>query len=77
VVLADGGTVHVRSIRPDDRQRLVDFHRRQSPESIYLRYFTARPRLSDTEVEHLTTVDYVDRMAFVALRDEDLVGVAR
>jgi acyl-CoA synthetase (NDP forming)/RimJ/RimL family protein N-acetyltransferase len=77
VVLSDGGTVHVRPIRPDDHHRLLDFHSRQSPESIYFRYFTPRPRLSEREVEHLTTVDYVDRMAFVALRDDELVGVAR
>lgn len=77
VVLSDGGTVHIRPIRPDDAARIVDFHGRQSPESIYFRYFTPHPRLSDDEVAHLTNVDYVDRMAFVALHDDDLVGVAR
>ncbi|HEX6422437.1 MAG TPA: GNAT family N-acetyltransferase [Acidimicrobiales bacterium] len=77
VVLSDGGTVRVRPIRPDDAERLVDFHGRQSPESIYFRYFTPHPELSDDEVEHLTNVDYVDRMAFVALRADVLVGVAR
>ena len=77
VVLSDGGTVRIRPIRPDDAERIVDFHGRQSPESIYFRYFTPHPQLSDEEVEHLTTVDYVDRMAFVALRADALVGVAR
>jgi acyl-CoA synthetase (NDP forming)/GNAT superfamily N-acetyltransferase len=77
VVLADGSTVQVRPIRPDDGPRILDFHERQSPESIYFRYFTPRPKLSDADVEHLTHVDYVDRMAFVALRDDQLIGVAR
>jgi acyl-CoA synthetase (NDP forming)/RimJ/RimL family protein N-acetyltransferase len=77
VVLSDGGTVRLRPIRPDDGARIVEFHGRQSPESIYFRYFTPHPRLSDDEVTHLTTVDYVDRMAFVALRDDVMVGVAR
>ncbi len=77
VVLSDGGTVRLRPIRPDDGPRILDFHSRQSPESIYFRYFTPRPRLSAKEVDHLTHVDYVDRMAFVALRDDELVGVAR
>jgi hypothetical protein len=77
VVLSDGGTVHLRPIRPDDGPRILDFHSRQSPESIYFRYFTPRPRLSEKEVDHLTHVDYVDRMAFVALRDDDLIAVAR
>jgi acyl-CoA synthetase (NDP forming)/RimJ/RimL family protein N-acetyltransferase len=77
VVLADGGTAHIRAIRPDDAPRIVDFHGRQSPESIYFRYFTPRPRLPDQEVERLTHLDYSDRMAFVALRDDVIVGVAR
>jgi succinyl-CoA synthetase alpha subunit/RimJ/RimL family protein N-acetyltransferase len=77
VVLSDGGTVRIRPIRPDDGARIVDFHGRQSPESIYYRYFTPHPELSDDEVRHLTHVDYVDRMAFVALRDDVMVAVAR
>ena len=77
VVLADGGTTHIRPIRPDDGPRVVDFHGRQSPESIYFRYFTPRPYLPEAEVERLTHVDYSDRMAFVALLDDVLVGVAR
>lgn len=77
VVLSDGATVRMRPIRPDDGPRILDFHSRQSPESIYFRYFTPRPRLSDKEVEHLTNVDYVDRMAFVAVLDDDLIAVAR
>ena len=43
VVLSDGRTVRIRPIRPDDGPRIVDFHGRQSPESIYFRYF-APPR---------------------------------
>ena len=77
VVLSDGGTARVRPIRPDDGARLLDFHGRQSPESIYFRYFSPRPHLSDSEVAHLVTVDYADRMAFIALLDDEMVGVAR
>jgi acyl-CoA synthetase (NDP forming)/RimJ/RimL family protein N-acetyltransferase len=77
VVLADGATVHLRPIRPRDAERLVAFHGRQSAESIYYRFFSARPRLSDKEVERFTHVDYVDRMAFVALLGDDLIGVSR
>ena len=76
-VLADGTTVSLRPIRPDDGPRIHEFHARQSPESIYFRYFTARPRLSAREVDELTQVDYEDRMVFVALRDDQLVGTAR
>ncbi|MBK5222637.1 MAG: GNAT family N-acetyltransferase [Acidimicrobiia bacterium] len=77
VLLVDGATVRVRPIRPDDADRIVAFHNRQSPESIYLRFFSARPRLSPRDVERFTQVDYVDRMAFVAVLGDDLIGVAR
>ncbi len=77
VVLSDGSTIHVRPIRPDDGDGLVDFHERQSRESIYFRFFSPRPHLSDKDVHHLTNVDGIDRMAFVAERDDELLGVAR
>ncbi|MEZ5204874.1 MAG: GNAT family N-acetyltransferase [Acidimicrobiales bacterium] len=77
VLLSDGGTMAVRPIRPDDAERIVAFHERQSPESIYFRFFSPRPRLSERDVERFTHVDYVDRMAFVGLIGDDLVGVAR
>lgn len=77
VVLSDGATAHVRPIRPDDADRLLAFHARQSPQSIYYRYFSPRPRLSERDVDRLITVDYVDRMALVALRGDDMIGVAR
>jgi len=77
VVLTDGATAHVRPIRPDDAERLVAFHARQSPQSIYYRYFSPRPRLSDKDVDRLTTVDFVDRMALIALRGDEMIGVAR
>ncbi len=77
VALGDGGTMHVRPIRPDDGDRLVRFHERQSPESIYFRFFSPRPRLSAADVERFTHVDYVDRLALVGLVGDDLIGVAR
>ena len=76
-MLRDGHTVHVRPIVPGDADRLVRFHQRQSPESIYFRYFSPRPRLSDRDVEHFTVVDHRDRVAFVALEGDELIGVAR
>ncbi len=77
VVLADGATAHVRPILPEDGPMIFEFHERQSPRSIYSRYFSPRPRLTQREVDELTSLDYVDRMALVALRGDELIGVAR
>ena len=77
VVLSDGQTVHVRPIVPEDADRLVRFHSRQSPESIYLRYFSPRPELSERDLYRFTHVDHHDRVAFVAIAGDDLIAVAR
>src|SRR5947209_17078630 len=77
VVLADGGTVHVRPIRPADAARLVAFHAALSPESVYFRFFSPKPRLTDKEVENFTTADFRDRAALVALLGDEMIAVAR
>ena len=77
VVLRDGHTIRVRPIVPDDGDRLLRFHDRQSAESVYYRYFSPRPRLSQRDVRHLTHVDHMDRVAFVALSGDEMIGVAR
>ncbi len=76
VVLGDGETVHVRPIRPGDAPALAAFHERQSAESIYRRYFSPHPHLSDAELVHFTDVDMVDRVALVVERFGELVAWA-
>lgn len=77
VVLADGGTAHLRPIRPADADRLRAFYSRLSEESIYFRFFGPRPRLSDREVRWFTNVDYVGRVALIATIGADMVAVIR
>ncbi len=77
VVVADGRTVHVRPIRPDDATGIRSLHRRCSPETIYYRFFTPLKELPDELVAHFVVVDYVDRMAFVAELGDELIAVAR
>ncbi|MEU0571267.1 bifunctional GNAT family N-acetyltransferase/acetate--CoA ligase family protein [Nonomuraea sp. NPDC005983] len=77
VVLADGGTAHVRPIRPADADRLRAFYSRLSPETIYFRFFGPHPRLSDREVERFTNVDYVNRVALIATIGAEMVAVIR
>lgn len=76
-VTSGGLRYHVRPIRPDDGQRLVEFHGRLSPRSVYLRFFSAHPRLSASEVARFTAVDYTNRLALVATVDDHLIAVAR
>jgi RimJ/RimL family protein N-acetyltransferase len=81
VTLKDGISVTLRPIRPDDAQRLQAFHLRLSPETVYLRWLSAHPVLTDAEAEALSNVDYGTRMAIVATLpvegEEHIVGVAR
>src|SRR3954454_3749688 len=77
VVLADGGTAHLRPITPADADALQRFHMAQSPESIYLRFFAPYPRLSDADLHRFTNVDHVDRVALVATVGDDIIAVGR
>ncbi len=77
-VAGDGGLHYrLRPIRPDDAPRLVAFHRQLSPHSVYMRFFTFHPTLSDAEVARFTNVDYVDRLALVVTLGDGLVAVGR
>jgi acetyl coenzyme A synthetase (ADP forming)-like protein len=77
VVVADGGTVHVRPIKPSDAAALRALHERLSPETVYFRFFTALPHLAPAMLERFVNVDYVNRMALVAELGDELIGVAR
>jgi GNAT superfamily N-acetyltransferase len=77
VRLRDGTSLVLRPIRPDDAAALVALHARLSADTIYRRYFGVRPHLSPADVVRFTHVDGRARFALVAVRDGDLVGVAR
>ncbi|HEX6312771.1 MAG TPA: GNAT family N-acetyltransferase, partial [Acidimicrobiia bacterium] len=77
VVLADGGTVHLRPIRDGDADALLALHQRLSDESVYLRFFSPVPRPSPEFLARLVNVDYHDRMALVAELGGDIIAVGR
>jgi len=77
VVLRDGGTAHLRPIRPDDAERLPRFHDRLSDETIYFRFFSLYRELSPRDIKRFTEVDYVDRVALVATVGDEIIGVVR
>jgi acyl-CoA synthetase (NDP forming)/GNAT superfamily N-acetyltransferase len=77
VVLADGGTVHLRPITPDDADRLVAFHSRLSERTRYFRYFGAYPRIPARDLHRFVTVDHHDRVAFVTMLGDEIIAVGR
>jgi acetyl coenzyme A synthetase (ADP forming)-like protein len=76
VVLADGRPVHVRAARAGDREALRAFHARLSPETVYFRYFSAKPRLSERFVDAFTRVDPENHLVLFAIAGEEIVGMA-
>jgi acetate---CoA ligase (ADP-forming) len=79
-VLKDGTTVHVRPIRPDDRERMLGMWARTSAESRRLR-FLGPFNLDEHNVRRFTDLDPELQFAVVATRGrgerERIVGVAR
>lgn len=76
VVVADGGTVSLRPIRPIDGDALVAFHAGLSRRTRYMRFFSAYPRIPERDLAR-TTVDNINRVAIVVWLGERIVGVGR
>jgi ribosomal protein S18 acetylase RimI-like enzyme len=76
--LLDGTSVAYHAIAPDNASALQRFHHRLSERSIYLRFFAAKPELSDREAGYFANVDGINRFALVALdpeRPQEIIGV--
>ncbi len=77
IVLRDGAVARFRPITPADAGDLVRFFDRLGQQSRYFRFFRVKERLTEEEVVYFTTIDYQDRMAFVAYEDDAMVAVGR
>ncbi|MCZ2805020.1 GNAT family N-acetyltransferase [Modestobacter sp. VKM Ac-2983] len=77
VVAADGGTVHLRPITPEDADGIVGLMDRSSDQTRYYRFFGPMRRLSDKDLHRFTHVDHDARVAFVVLLGDRLIGVGR
>ncbi|MPQ96726.1 GNAT family N-acetyltransferase [Modestobacter sp. I12A-02628] len=77
VVAADGGTVHLRPITPEDADGIVGLMERSSDQTRYYRFFGPMKRLSDRDLHRFTHVDHDNRVAFVVLLGDELIGVGR
>ncbi len=80
-ILRDGGSIHVRSLRSSDKDRLLELFGRLSPRSVYFRFFRSKRGLSEGELAQFTDLDFARNVALVAtLRegdDEQIIGVGR
>ena len=78
-MLRTGEAVRVRPILPSDVPNLLDFHSRLSVNTTRLRFFTPMRRLSPEFAQHLCTVDFVKRVAYVVspLNSDTIYGVGR
>jgi RimJ/RimL family protein N-acetyltransferase len=78
VELLDGRSVAYHAIAPENASALQRFHHRLSERSIYLRFFAAKPELSDRKAGYFTNVDGINRFALVAVdpeREGEIIGV--
>ena len=75
VVLRTGRTMHIRPVRREDQERLVDFYARLSPESLHARFFgVLRPEVAAASSP--VNVDYDREFGAVAEIGGDIEGVA-
>ena len=80
-ILRDGRSMHVRAIRPDDRERLVDHFHRLSARSVHFRFMGMKRELSEADLDYFTLPDFVRHIALAAtLREggaERIIGIGR
>ena len=75
VVLADGGTAHLRPLRRDDADKLLDFFTRLSDRSRMLRFFAPVSPQTARRAARLDEVDYDKTFGIVAELGDDLIAV--
>ncbi len=76
VTLKDGTALHLRPIRPDEGPALLRLYDKLSDESLYQRFFVV-PAKDTAKADYLAHVDYHDQFAIVALKEGEIVAVAR
>jgi RimJ/RimL family protein N-acetyltransferase len=79
VTLRDGRRVFIRPILPSDAPELAEALETADPDTLRRRFLGRPPRATPALLTHLTTVDYVQRFALVAIdpATQRGVGIAR
>jgi GNAT superfamily N-acetyltransferase len=80
-VVRDGRPIHIRAIRPDDKQRLREHYDGLSEEARYYRFFGLKRGLSDADLARLTELDFTRDVGLAATMNEagreKFIGVGR
>ena len=76
LTLRDGRVVDVRPLQRGDREELAAAVMRLSDQTRYLRFATAKPRLTNRELDFLVDVDHHQHEAIVAIDPTTKHGVA-
>jgi acyl-CoA synthetase (NDP forming)/GNAT superfamily N-acetyltransferase len=75
-LLTDAGIVRLRSVRQEDVPALRDMYGRVSPDTLYLRFFTASRTVADEEVSRLTRPEDAVHYSLIAQIGGEVVGAA-
>ncbi|WP_089936129.1 bifunctional acetate--CoA ligase family protein/GNAT family N-acetyltransferase [Candidatus Entotheonella palauensis] len=80
-LLRDGGSVHIRAIRPADQFPLLRFFETLSARSVYFRFFQTKTQLTDRELRYFTELDFVRHVGLAATLwehgEEHIIAVGR
>ena len=75
--LADGRSVTIRPIRPDDEPAARRFFAALSPDALHMRFQKWVRAVSEKTLHSFTHIDYERHMAFVCVAGDEIVGEAR
>ncbi|MGW2936998.1 bifunctional acetate--CoA ligase family protein/GNAT family N-acetyltransferase [Streptomyces sp. NPDC001156] len=75
-LLADGTTVCIRPVQPDDQQQLREFYTEMSPDNLRLRFFVASARSAAMAADRALATKRPGHRALLAERQGHLIGLA-
>jgi acetyl coenzyme A synthetase (ADP forming)-like protein len=80
-LLRDGRSVHIRAIRPDDKEYLLAHFHGLGPDSVRFRFLGAKKELTEADLRYFTELDFVRHVGLVVTRrreqGDEFIGVGR
>jgi len=80
-LLRDGGSIHIRALRADDKERLQAHFHALGFDSVRFRFLGAKKDLTPADLRYFTELDFSRHVGLVALRrqdgQEEFIGVGR